>query len=88
MAANPVIKAASVQAAVDVPVGDVAAAADELHPEMVQHLKVQLAGMEPLFHETFLSILKIYLPGMVSPPQFGTWCSSRAGKFCEVGVLQ
>ena len=40
MAANPVIKAASVQAAVDVPVGDVAAAADELHPEMVQHLKV------------------------------------------------
>jgi len=67
MAANPVIKAASVQAVVDVPVGDVAAAADELHPEMVQHLKVQLAGMEPLFHETFLSILKIYLPACFQP---------------------
>ncbi|CAD6213730.1 unnamed protein product [Miscanthus lutarioriparius] len=40
MAANPVIKAALVQAAVDVPMGDVATAANELHLEMVQHLKV------------------------------------------------
>ena len=67
MAVNPVVVSASIQAVVDVPVGDVAAAADELHPEMVQHLKLQLAGMEPLFHETFLSILKIYLPACFQP---------------------
>ncbi|CAD6218777.1 unnamed protein product [Miscanthus lutarioriparius] len=38
MATNPIIQAGSIQAAVDVPLGDVAA--DELHPVMVQHLKV------------------------------------------------
>jgi hypothetical protein len=38
---------------VDAPVG-VAIAPDELHPEV----KVQLARMEPIFHDTFLSILK------------------------------
>ena len=65
MATNPIIQAGSIQAAVGVPLGDVAA--DELHPVMVQHLKVQLAGMEPLFHETFLSILKIYLPACFQP---------------------
>jgi hypothetical protein len=67
MVANPVVEAASVQVVVDVLVVAAAAAADELHPEMVQHLKVQLAGMEPLFHETFLNILKIYLPACFQP---------------------
>ena len=67
MATNSVIEAASIQAAVDVPVWDVAAAANELHLEMVQHLKMQLAGMEPLFHGTFLSILKIYLSACFQP---------------------
>nr|XP_034588394.1 uncharacterized protein LOC117850645 [Setaria viridis] len=38
MVANPVVQAASIQAVVDVPVG-ASAVADELHPEMVQHLK-------------------------------------------------
>ena len=67
MAVNPIVVATSLQAAVDVPMGDVTAAANELHPEMVQHLKLQLAGMEPLFHETFLSILKNYLPACFQP---------------------
>ena len=67
MAVNPVVVSASIQAVVDVPMGDVTAVANELHPEMVQHLKVHLARMEPLFHETFLSILKIYLPACFQP---------------------
>jgi hypothetical protein len=37
------------------------------NPEMAEHLKVQLAGMEPLFHETFLSFLRILLPACFKP---------------------
>ena len=48
--------------AVDAPVGD-AAAPDEVHPE----LKVQLARMDPILHNTFLSFLNILLPACFKP---------------------
>jgi hypothetical protein len=47
---------------VDAPVGD-AAAPDEVHPE----LKVQLARMDPILHNTFLSFLNILLPACFKP---------------------
>jgi hypothetical protein len=61
----PVVEGTTVQAAVDVPVG--AATADELHPEVDQLFKVLLAGMDPIFHETYVSFLKICLPAYFRP---------------------
>jgi hypothetical protein len=75
MVANPVVDVATVvdpvgkvvtdQAAVDVPVG--AAIANELHPEVGQRLKVHLAGMDPILHETYVSFLKLLLPAYFRP---------------------
>jgi hypothetical protein len=61
----PVVEGTTVQAAVDVPVG--AATAGELHPEVDQLFKVLLARMDPIFHETYVSFLKICLPTYFRP---------------------
>jgi hypothetical protein len=62
---DPAGKVVTVQAVVDILVG--VAIADEPHPKVVQRLKVHLAGMEPIFHETYLGFLKICLPTCFRP---------------------
>ena len=66
MVPNPIMEVATVVdpalEVVDIPV-EAATAPYELHPEV----KVQLAWMEPIFHDTFLSILQIYLPACFQP---------------------
>lgn len=62
LVADPAPEAAM---AVDVPAG--AANDPDLPRHLSQHVKVQLGRMEPIFHDTFLSILKIYLPACFEP---------------------